>query len=278
MKKYQRYIVNYFIPLTVGLFLTFLLLGRINEIDANPQPDEVPMRVTTNTSFGLGEKLVFDLGYKFITAGKTIISIAPQTTVVAKRPCYNVKFETRTNPTMDKLFKVRDLYQTYIDTSGIFPWRFEQTVREGSYSRDFSAILDHKNKIAKTTEGSFSVPQYVQDVLSAFFYTRIIDLKKMKKGQSFMLYNFFGKQHYDLKVRMLGTEIVDVPAGKFECYVIEPMVVEGGLFKADGKILIYLTADEAKMPVKVSTKVIIGSIDGSLTSYSGVRGKISSKR
>ena len=83
---------------------------------------------------------------------------------------------------------------------------------------------------------------------------------------------------YDLDVRYLGKEVVDVPAGKFECIVVEPMLKEGGLFKSEGSIIIYLTNDEAKMPVRVKTKVIIGSINADLTSFEGVKGKITSKR
>jgi hypothetical protein len=83
---------------------------------------------------------------------------------------------------------------------------------------------------------------------------------------------------YDLDVRYLGKETIEVPAGKFECIVVEPLVKEGGLFKSEGSIIIYITNDEAKMPVRVKTKVIIGSINADLTSYEGVKGALSSKR
>jgi hypothetical protein len=67
-----------------------------------------------------------------------------------------------------------------------------------------------------------------------------------------------------------------VEAGTFRCIVIEPLVVEGGLFKADGKILIWVSDDERKIPVKVATKIPIGSIDTELTSYKGLRGPLQS--
>jgi len=55
------------------------------------------------------------------------------------------------------------------------------------------------------------------------------------------------------------------------------LVVEGGLFKNDGSIIIWLSNDELKIPVKVKTKVLIGSIDAELTDYEGLKGKITSK-
>ncbi|HAP36800.1 MAG TPA: hypothetical protein DCQ28_13015 [Bacteroidetes bacterium] len=55
------------------------------------------------------------------------------------------------------------------------------------------------------------------------------------------------------------------------------MVKEGGLFKSEGRILIWLSDDERKIPVKVNTKVIIGSIDAELKEYSGLNGPLKSK-
>ena len=55
------------------------------------------------------------------------------------------------------------------------------------------------------------------------------------------------------------------------------MVVEGGLFKNEGSIKLWLTNDANKMPVKVSTRVVIGSIDVTLTKYQGLKNPVTSK-
>ena len=38
-----------------------------------------------------------------------------------------------------------------------------------------------------------------------------------------------------------GKETVEVPAGKFDCIIVEPLVQEGGLFKSEGSILVWMT-------------------------------------
>jgi len=60
--------------------------------------------------------------------------------------------------------------------------------------------------------------------------------------------------------------------------MVEPLVQEGGLFKSEGTIVIWLTNDELKIPVKVKTKVIVGAIDDELTAYEGLNGKIQAKK
>jgi hypothetical protein len=236
------------------------------------------LRYIPNGAFGLGETLTYDVGYKFVTAGRGVMKIADKAVTVSGRPCYSISFDVKTTTAFDKVFRVRDHYQTYVDIDGIFPWRFEQQVREGKYSRDFAANIDQRGHTARTTEGAFAVSPYVHDILSAFYYTRTIDIGKMKKGQSFLLKNFYGKKAHDLRVRILGKERVKVAAGTFDCVIVEPLVVEGGLFKNEGRIVIYMTDDDRRIPVKVSTKVLIGSIDSELVSYSGTRGPIAAKR
>ena len=100
----------------------------------------------------------------------------------------------------------------------------------------------------------------------------------MKVGDKILLKNFYKDKVYDLDVVYHGKETIEVSAGKFDCIIVEPLVREGGLFKSEGSIMIWLTNDDAKIPVRVKTKVIVGAIDADLTGYQGVYGKLTSKR
>jgi hypothetical protein len=233
-------------------------------------------RKIENNAFKLGEKLTFQVSYGFVTAGIAEYSI-PKIVKIAGRDAYNVMFDVSSVSAFDPFYKVRDHYETYIDVDGLFPWRFEQHIREGGYSRDFSAFFDQRRGKAKTTEGSYDIPKYVNDIVSAFYLARTFDYSKMKEGDKVHLENFYKDKVYPLDVVFRGRETVSVKAGKFKCIILEPLVQEGGLFKSEGSIVVWLTEDQLKIPVKVRTKVLIGAINAELMGYSGLAGDLKSK-
>ena len=59
---------------------------------------------------------------------------------------------------------------------------------------------------------------------------------------------------------MLGRERIRVPAGTFDCIVIEPMLKAGGIFKNKGRLVIWITDDDRRIPVLMRSKLLIGSI------------------
>ncbi|MGA9406818.1 MAG: DUF3108 domain-containing protein [Bacteroidota bacterium] len=234
------------------------------------------VQADSQTAFTVGERLVFDVRYGFITAGEAVISI-PEYDTIAAHQCFKVMFQVNSTPTFSWFFEVRDRYITYLDVDGIFPWRFEQHVKEGHYRRDFTADFDQIHHIATASEKQYPIPPKVQDIMSAFFFTRTLDYSNRSVGEKIHLQNFYKDSTYDLDVKFIGRETVSVEAGTFKCIVIEPLAKEGGLFKSDGRVLIWLSDDERKIPVKISTKVLIGSINSELREYSGINGELKAR-
>jgi hypothetical protein len=99
----------------------------------------------------------------------------------------------------------------------------------------------------------------------------------MKPGDKIQLENFYKDKVYPLDVIYRGKETIKVDAGEFKCIILEPIIREGGLFKSEGTIVIWLTDDELKIPVKVKTKILIGSIDADLIYYEGLKSAPKSK-
>jgi len=234
------------------------------------------LRKMQNNAFSSGEYLRFDIKYGFIAAGEAAMKIS-DTVYSNGRNCWKIEFSVDSKPFFDWVYKVRDRYCTIVDAEGMFPWRFEQHIREGGYQRDFVAEFDQIQHVARTSEGDHRIPPYVQDIMSAFYFTRLNDFSGYLPGEKLHLQNFYKDSTYELDVKFKGRQTVEVGAGKFNCIIIEPLAKEGGLFKSDGRVYVWLTDDERKIPVKVSTEIVIGSINSELIEYRGINGPITAK-
>ncbi|MGA9120359.1 MAG: DUF3108 domain-containing protein, partial [Bacteroidota bacterium] len=98
-------------------------------------PPPFQYRKVENHAFAVGERLTFDVNYGFITAGTAVMAI-PSYQEMNGRRCYRVEFTVNSLPSFSWVYKVEDRYLTFIDVDAIAPLRFEQHIREGSYSRD----------------------------------------------------------------------------------------------------------------------------------------------
>jgi len=252
-----------------NLVLILLFLSSFALKQDNERIIQFNSRKIEHNAFKVGERLVYDVKYQFVKVGEAEISI-PEIIDYNGRKCYRAVFRVWSLPFFSVFYKVEDRYESYIDVEGIYPWRFEQHIREGGYKFDFYAEFDHVNLIAKTSEGVFPIPQYAQDVFSAFYYARTQDYSNKKVGERVRLENFYKNRTYPLEIKYLGEQMVKVKAGKFKCVVVEPLIVEGGLFKAKGRFLLWITNDDKKIPVKMTAEIPIGNIIGELREFEGI--------
>lgn len=274
MKVYKKiYLLLIFNIIFVPKSLTLYQDLTDTEVSRDSFPSDFQIRKIENKAFSVGEQLFFDVRYGFITAGIAIMKI-PEYEFFRGRKCYKVEFYVNSLPFFSTFYKVEDKYISLIDVDGLFPWRFEQRIREGGYKRDFSAEFDPIDSLVITTEGKYKIEPFVHDIVSAFYYTRTLDFSNMKPGQKIQLKNFYKDTTYTLEVKFKGRQKISVKAGTFNCIIVEPIIKEGGLFKSEGTLFIWLTDDKNKIPVMVKSKILIGSITAELTEIAGIESKI----
>jgi LysM repeat protein len=213
-----------------------------------------------NKAFAPGEKLLFSVEYFGISAGYATLAVHDGPEMYG-REIYHIIATARTHPAFEWIFKVRDRIESFFDAQSLFPWRYEKHLREGNYSNDSSIIYDQiQGKVIKDKGRTIiEAPPLVQDVLSVFYYYRTLDIE-IGETLSIPVVADNGK-YYDVLVKAIRRETVSVPAGKFDCIVVEPYMEFEGVFQHKGKIFIWLTDDKRKVPVLIKSGIIIGTID-----------------
>ena len=214
--------------------------------------------------YGPGERMVFKIGYGPINAGEGILEVLGLTEYKG-RTCYHIQSKANSNRFFSSIYKVRDKITSYIDVETLYSRYFHKRLREGDYKKTVEVDFDHLAEEAHYSNGEiYPISSGVQDVLSAFFYVRNLDLIE---GEVYMVPAHSSRRTYDLKVIVHGKERVEVEAGTWNCFKVEPVIEGEGLFKHEGKLTLYITDDANRIPILIKTKVPVGSIDVELKSY-----------
>ncbi len=226
-------------------------------------------RTLENRSWGVGEYLEFSLSYGLISAGWAVMKI-PEIIEYDGRSCYKIVSIAHSNDFVSMFYPVRDTVESYIDAEGIYSHYFRKHLREGGYKVDRITNFDQRRQLAITGADTVPTFPFVQDVLSSLYYIRI---QELVPGKDILIDNHTDRKNYPLKVIVHGRQEIEVPAGKFKCIVVEPVMRHEGIFKAKGRITIWLTDDRHKMPVKMQSEVyLLGSISAKLKKFT--RGEI----
>lgn len=225
--------------------------------------DEWYRREIENGAFGVGERLEFDIKYGFIHAGHAVLQVR-KIVDCGGHPTYHIVSTARTNKFFSFFFKVDDRVESFVDIRGIFSHRFEKHLREGSFKADRVTNFDAINHLAITGKDSIPTYPFVQDMLSAFYYART---QKIQAGVPLYIDNHTDRKNYPIEVKVHRKERVRVKAGSFDCLLLEPVLSSSTIFENKGKLFIWVTDDEYKMPVKMKSKVVIGSFTAELKKY-----------
>ena len=243
------------------LFLPFSLLYGAEEqqLDGFELVYALPERVP----YGEGERLVFAIQYGLIYAGDATLEVR-NIAIIDSIPAYHIISTARTNRAFDIVFKVRDRVESFMDFENLITLRFEKHLREGKFKRDEEVWFDQKQHLAHYPDKTLPIPPNTQDFLSALYYVRTLPIEV---GEAIAMANHTGGKNYPIYVKVLGRERVTVPAGTFDCIVVEPVLQTTSIFEHKGKLTIWLTDDSLKMPVLMRSKVVIGAFEAVLKEY-----------
>jgi len=216
-----------------------------------------------NNAFAVGERLTFEISVGLIKAGTATMSIL-DTQWVRGRPCYHIVTTAESNKILSAIYKVNDRIESFVDVDGLFPWKFEKHIREGKYRADQYVVYDHPNQRVITKNDTVAVQPFIQGILSSFYYVRTQDLKV---GKSFDIDNYGDGKIYPIKIHVHAKDRVKVPAGTFDCIVVEPVLREKGIFNQKGRMAVWLTNDDRRLPVLMKSKILVGSVNAKLISF-----------
>lgn len=229
-----------------------------------------------NSAFKRGEVLSFRLHYGIMDAGVATLTVTDEAKELGGRKTFHVVGLGTSKGTFDWFFKVRDRYETYIDERALVPWLFVRRIYEGGYKCSQDYVFNHFSEKVSVGDGKvFNIEPNMQDMLSAFYQARNLDLSNAKPGETFSLKCFVDNEIWPLQIKFIGRETVETDAGTFKCLKFRPIVQKGRVFKKEEDLNVWISDDKNHIPVKGQADILVGSIKMELTDFAGLANPVS---
>ncbi|MGD1157769.1 MAG: DUF3108 domain-containing protein [Terriglobia bacterium] len=240
-------------------FLTVSLTGTAENV---PEP------------FTPGEMLTYDVTWSVFRAGELTATL--RRTGEGSNDAYEVTTTARSQGFVSLLFNVNNEFRSFFSPQTLCSQRIMKKTNEGRRHKDTLIVFDRIRNLALLDERDLSqanapakhaenvIPACVEDVVTAFYYLR---RQHLEVGRTIELPVNDGSKTQRVVVEVQAREKVQTPMGTFDAFRVEPKVING-LLKRKGRMLIWFSADNQQLPLRIKAMISLGSITGTLRSVS----------
>lgn len=230
-------------------------------------------------SYKPGEKVEYLIHYGVINGGIATLELQSDT-FNGKEVLHSVMMAKTTGIT-DAVFKVLDIYESFIDPETEFPLKAIRNIHEGRYTKYNDVRFDHNSRtdsaiIKSDLSGVHVVQKGMHDIISAFYWlrNRILPAGTLDKGEIITIMTWFADELYPIRLRYMGMDEIRTKAGKIKCHRFNPVTEKGRLFKTEEDVSFWLSADKNYLPVKIRFDIFVGSFTIEMVSYEGLAGPL----
>ncbi|MEE1023308.1 MAG: DUF3108 domain-containing protein [Muribaculaceae bacterium] len=188
---------------------------------------------------------------------------------------YSIMLAARTKPWADKFFQVRDTLLASVRAEGFKPLSYQKISHEGGkygkddirYSYSGNTVTGHctryrdkKGKVSKSSK-TLTAQGDVFDMLSIFYYLRLIDYSRLKQGHILRTTLFSGSKVETVSVRSLGVSTIKMRNGtKREAYHIRFNFTTKGKKKSSDDMDTWISTDSSHVPLMLVGQLPVGQV------------------
>lgn len=237
-----------------------------------------------NKSFKTGERVDYTIYYHLagIWVGAGDVYFTVDTLKIGNAAYYHLYSYGQTYKKYDWIYKVRDVFESYVKQSDLQPLRFKREVREGStYIKEDYVFKTKTNEVITLRQLDKKEPMKRDtvkskpcsyDVLTMIYYARNMDFSNVKVDEKVPIRVFLDNQSHDSYIRYLGKEELTIKdLGTFRCIKIAPFLIDGTIFNGGEDMTVWVTDDKNRVPLLIETPILVGSIKARVNKMEGLR-------
>lgn len=231
-------------------------------------------------AFGAGEELTYKLYYHWgivwLPAGEVKFRVNEH------RLGWHFEADGYTYGSYEWFYKVRDRYESIVDSSSFLPTWSVRDIEEGGYQLYDELNYDHTRGTVESFRGKtkeeaklseYSIAPCVQDILTVMYKMRNTDVTQLSYGDELPVDFFLDKNTYSINMRYKRNEnrLKIKGLGRFDAYVFSPELIGGDVFQEGTEMDIYVSRDKNKIPLLIESPLKVGSVKAVLKSYSSLK-------
>lgn len=232
-----------------------------------------PAPVEPGLWFPIGEKLTYRVYWGVIPVGTSVATT--EWVEYEGKMVIAVRFRSRTNKVLRKLYPVDDFIESLIDPETFLPLRYTKQLNEGRYHCDEVTHFDHEGGMArfyskrKDRHKEYPILGDTRDMVSFMYYIRGQAARfKVGEKENFMV--MADEKLYDLLVEPLREEKVKLPQyGRVSSVRLEPEASLNEVFVRKGKLWLWVSDDDRRIVIRVQAKVPVASVKILLANVEG---------
>jgi hypothetical protein len=214
------------------------------------------------------EIFYYDISWLGIHVGKAVLEAIDNNGVI------RITSQINSAPFLSAFYRVEDFAESVIIDGMPVNFRIKQL--EGKYRSQKETIFDVNHKIItffnylKDTRDEHAIKsENIWDVISGFYYLRTLPLEV---GKAVYIDIFDSNKFYKAQIDVLKKEKIKVAHGdEIDTILVKPTLQSEGLFQRKGDILIWISDDEKRIPVRVATSVSVGNVVAELQNSEAVK-------
>jgi Protein of unknown function (DUF3108) len=222
--------------------------------------------------FASGETLSYELTWRIFAAG-TVTATLTRTGQGAEDP-FEVRTTAQSRGFVSLVYNVQDEFRSRFNPQPLCSEKISKTINEGRRHKKIQILFDSVRKMAILSEHDLdtpgtpdkhtenAIPACVQDVVSAFYFIR---LQQLRVGDEIQLPINDGSSTSEVRVDVRAREKIETSLGPREALRVEPSVF-GGLLKRKGRMLLWFSDDEQHLPLRIRAIMSVGTITANLKS------------
>lgn len=245
---------------------TLLLVVPVPQTAEEPGP----------SPFAPGETLTYDVTWSIFPAGQVVATLTRAEG--ASPEAFEVLTAARSQGFVSLLYNVENEFRSFFDPRTTCSQRILKKINEGRRHKDTRIVFDGARGLAILDERDLNkpnappkhaeneIPSCVTDVVTAFYFVR---RQPLRVGEQLRLPINDGAKTYMVNMEIQAREQIQTPLGIRTALRVEPKVF-GGLYTRRGRMLIWFSDDEQRLPLRIQASIAVGSIIGTLRSVSPV--------